>query len=301
MRPQQALTLTSKLSMTLDTHTVPLINEDTDNEFTISVLSDNPIDTAELMLEEQGYEDLVVDEDRLDEDDPTGTALTKASPTDARQQAMQRASPEQDSTGAPEPPNFDAFQPHHLMADPNSDGNGDTDGDSDGSHNTGAGSDNNDNDGGGEPHNTDKTANTSNTVASNTTDNTDTTSTTGTTDNTANTEHTPADILEANAELFRDKNDDYGQAWRLAGETMAEWAQENDIRSVDITDERELVSLCLFIQRLHKLIRAFNLEFQSIEPNNESLFESHRDSSTYAAMHAAYTDDVYNGGDSFDG
>jgi len=294
--------------MTLDTHTVPLINEDTGNEFTISVLSDNPIDTAELMLEEQGYEDLVVDEDRLDEADPTGTALTKASPTDARRQAMQRARSEQDSTGAPEPSNFDSFPPHHLMADPNSDGNGDTGDDSDGSHNTDAGDDDDtDDDGshstddrGGGPHNTDEMANMSNTVASNTTDNTDTTSTTGTTDNTGNTEHTPADILEANAELFRDKNDDYGRAWRLAGETMAEWAQENDIRSVDITDERELVSLCLFIQRLHKLIRAFNLEFQSIEPNNESLFESHRDSSTYAAMHAAYTDDVYNSGDSFD-
>lgn len=100
---------------------------------------------------------------------------------------------------------------------------------------------------------------------------------------------TPDEILEDASELFQKKNSDYGDAWRLAGETMAMWAAENDIDSINPQNEQQMVSLCLYIQRLHKLLRGFNLEFGGKTPDFESASDSHEDNTTYAAMHAAHT------------
>jgi len=98
----------------------------------------------------------------------------------------------------------------------------------------------------------------------------------------------PDDVLESNAELFKQKNEDYGSSWRLAGETMAQWAKEMDLDDIDPTDKREMVSLGLYFQRLHKITRAFNLEFGPGNPNNEPIAESHRDESTYAGIHTSF-------------
>lgn len=106
------------------------------------------------------------------------------------------------------------------------------------------------------------------------------------TDNTSSVSETPDDVLSDSAELYRQKNDDYGEAWRLAGETIALWADTAGVDTVDPTDERQMVSLCLWVQRLHKLVRGFNLEYSGDEPTFESVTESHRDELTYAAMHA---------------
>ena len=99
---------------------------------------------------------------------------------------------------------------------------------------------------------------------------------------------TPDEVLRSNAELFEQKNEDYGSSWRLAGETMAQWADEMGIEEIDPADEREMISLGLYFQRLHKITRSFNLEFGSGDPNNEPVAESHEDESTYAGIHTSF-------------
>jgi len=101
-------------------------------------------------------------------------------------------------------------------------------------------------------------------------------------------EYDPDQLLAESARLYRSKNDDYGDAWRLAGETMAMWAEHNGIDEINPTDPAQMVSLNLFIQRLHKLIRVFNLEFGGIEPSNEDVVESHQDEGVYAHLHASH-------------
>lgn len=99
----------------------------------------------------------------------------------------------------------------------------------------------------------------------------------------------PDEILEANADLFRQKNEDYGGSWRLAGDTLAMWADEMDIEEIDPSDPRQMISLGLYFQRLHKITRSFNLEFGSGDPNNEPIAESHEDESTYAGIHTSFS------------
>lgn len=97
----------------------------------------------------------------------------------------------------------------------------------------------------------------------------------------------PADILTENATLYEAKNEDYGDSWRLVGETIALWADELDVDELDLTDPHTAILLGLYWERLIKIVRAFNLEFNDASPNNEATAESHADSSTYAAMAAA--------------
>lgn len=106
-------------------------------------------------------------------------------------------------------------------------------------------------------------------------------------DSTATEAPTPDEILRNNAELYERKNEDYGGSWRLAGELFAAMAESCDFDEIDPTDEAEMISVGLFYQRLHKQIRSANLEFGTGDPNNEPIAESHRDESTYAAMHAS--------------
>lgn len=101
---------------------------------------------------------------------------------------------------------------------------------------------------------------------------------------------TPDEILEDNAGLYQQKNEDYGDSWRLAGETLAEWSAHLDA-DVNMKDPQQAISFGLYVQRIHKLIRAFNLEFGHGDPNNEPIAESHRDESTYAAMHSSHSEE----------
>ena len=109
----------------------------------------------------------------------------------------------------------------------------------------------------------------------------------GETDTGARPHRTPSQVLEDNASLYREKNADYGNSWRLVGETVGMWADELGIDSVDVSDPENAAALGLYWERLIKLVRAFNLEFSDQTPNNEATTESHADASTYAAMQAA--------------
>lgn len=98
----------------------------------------------------------------------------------------------------------------------------------------------------------------------------------------------PDEILAKNAETYRKKNDDYGDSWRLAGETLSLWLRHAGLDEISVsTDPDTLNSIGLFTRRLDKLIRAFNAEFVVDELNFESTQDAHEDGSTYAAMHAA--------------
>lgn len=98
----------------------------------------------------------------------------------------------------------------------------------------------------------------------------------------------PSDVLRDNADMCEEKDEDYGASWRLAGKTMALWAQELDI-DLDLQDEGDAISSGLYYQRLIKLIRAYNLEYGAEDPNNELPSESHRDGSNYGAIHAHHS------------
>ena len=103
---------------------------------------------------------------------------------------------------------------------------------------------------------------------------------------------TPAEVLADSAQLYEAKNEDYGNSWTLVGETIALWSDELGVDEIDPTDPEQAAEMGLYWERLIKLIRAFNLEFNDEAPNNESTAESHQDASTYAAMHASLVEDT---------
>lgn len=107
------------------------------------------------------------------------------------------------------------------------------------------------------------------------------------TDTDGTSPRSPGDILQDNARLYAEKNDDYGSSWTLAGETMSMWAEELGVDSIDPSDPEQAIIMGLYWERLIKLIRGFNLELNDETPNNEPTTESHADASTYAAMHAS--------------
>jgi len=98
----------------------------------------------------------------------------------------------------------------------------------------------------------------------------------------------PDTLLRESADLYERKNEDYGEAWRLAGEMIALWAGENDVEAIDPSDPQQMVALNLYVQRLHKIIRGLTQEFgdPETEPNNEAVAESHQDEGVYAHLHA---------------
>ena len=100
----------------------------------------------------------------------------------------------------------------------------------------------------------------------------------------------PDEVLRSNADLYEQKDEDYGSSWELAGQTMAMWAEQCGIDQIDPSNPQQMVSLGLYFQRLHKITRSYNLEFGSGDPNNEPIGESHRDESTYAGIHASYAE-----------
>lgn len=110
----------------------------------------------------------------------------------------------------------------------------------------------------------------------------------------ADASNTPDAILQESAELYRSKNDDYGDAWHLAGETLALWVRQLEC-DFDSSDPDACASWNLYMQRLHKLLRAFNSEFTDSSINNESIVDSHQDEATYAAIHASHIHDDTDG------
>ncbi|QSG06343.1 hypothetical protein [Halapricum desulfuricans] len=98
----------------------------------------------------------------------------------------------------------------------------------------------------------------------------------------------PDTILRRNAETYRQKNDDYGDSWRLVGKTLALWLEHAGVESLSLpANEDTMNSLGLFTRRMDKMIRAFNAEFVVDELNFESTADAHEDESTYSAMHAS--------------
>lgn len=108
---------------------------------------------------------------------------------------------------------------------------------------------------------------------------------------------TPDEILRDNADMYEEKEADYGASWKLAGKTIAMWSEFLEIDDLDPQDEDVMISIGLYFQRMHKLTRSYNLEFGSGDPNNEPVAESHGDESTYAGIHThhSHAQDVESG------
>jgi hypothetical protein len=100
------------------------------------------------------------------------------------------------------------------------------------------------------------------------------------------TTRTASEILEESSELYKKKNDDYGDSWRLVGKTMQLWLDHLGQDSLELSNEKELNSFGLFTRRLDKMVRAFNIWFCADKTRvNESVVETQEDEIPYAAMH----------------
>lgn len=99
-----------------------------------------------------------------------------------------------------------------------------------------------------------------------------------------NSQTEPEDFLFEGAQVYEDKNDDYGDSWRQVGRFMKQLAGPDGIT---LETEEDFISFGLFTRRLDKLARAFNGEFLSDEMNFESIIDAHQDESVYAAMAAS--------------
>lgn len=94
----------------------------------------------------------------------------------------------------------------------------------------------------------------------------------------------PQEILEDCAETHESKNADYGSSWKAIGEILFNLTNGEE---VVLNSPEDFVSIGLFTRRMDKLARAFHGEFVADDMAHESLFDSHADESTYAAMHAS--------------
>ena len=92
------------------------------------------------------------------------------------------------------------------------------------------------------------------------------------------------DILTQGAITYKRKNEDYGDSWRKVGDILAILAKD---RPIVLRTPQDILRFALFVRRFDKLARAFEGEFFAKDPNYESLGDSHKDESVYAAMHAA--------------
>jgi hypothetical protein len=97
------------------------------------------------------------------------------------------------------------------------------------------------------------------------------------------THPTPADVLFDGAQTYDEKNDDYGDSWRLVGEFMY---RLTDGEGMVLETPEDFISFGLYTRRLDKIARAFNGEFLSDELNFESVVDSHEDEAVYGAMHS---------------
>lgn len=94
-------------------------------------------------------------------------------------------------------------------------------------------------------------------------------------------------VLSDAEDLYRRKNADYGDSWKLTGKTMELWLRHQGVTELTIpANEHVLNSLGLFTRRLDKMIREFNGWFVADELLvNEKIAETHEDDVPYAAMH----------------
>ena len=94
------------------------------------------------------------------------------------------------------------------------------------------------------------------------------------------------EIMQDSQELYKKKNDDYGDSWKLVGKTLNLWREHLGQDSIELSNEQELNSFGLFTRRLDKMIRSFNAWFVANELQiNESAVETQEDQVPYAAMH----------------
>jgi hypothetical protein len=94
----------------------------------------------------------------------------------------------------------------------------------------------------------------------------------------------PSDILTESAEIYEQKNADYGHSWQAIGHLLHGLTKGEPIT---LETPEDFISIGLFTRRLDKLARTFNGEFLSDDLNFESIADSHADETAYAAMHAA--------------
>lgn len=97
------------------------------------------------------------------------------------------------------------------------------------------------------------------------------------------TKTNPAEILNDGGHTYNEKNDDYGDSWRMVGQFL--WMLSND--GITLETEEDFISFGLYTRRLDKLARAFNGEFNDDDLNFEDVVDSHEDEMVYASMHAA--------------
>lgn len=104
-------------------------------------------------------------------------------------------------------------------------------------------------------------------------------------------EQSPDEILQDLAELYQDKNDDYGNSWEQGGRLLYLLAGEEP---VTLEDPEDWIRVGLWVRRVDKFMRAFHGEFVSDgDVNFEAIMDSHTDDSVYAAMHAATHQEDY--------
>jgi len=99
----------------------------------------------------------------------------------------------------------------------------------------------------------------------------------------------PRQILEEAQELHRQKEQDYGESWRLTGEIMALILQRQGKEEITIPAEPEALSAFgLYTRRLDKFTRSFLGTFTDDELEvDETVPETTKDSVPYAAMQTA--------------
>lgn len=96
----------------------------------------------------------------------------------------------------------------------------------------------------------------------------------------------PAELLEQGANVYRRKNEDYGDSWRTVGHMMKMMAGGEPV-TLETTED--FIKIGLYTRRLDKLMRSFHAEFIADDLNFESVQDSHQDEGVYAMMHASLT------------
>lgn len=98
---------------------------------------------------------------------------------------------------------------------------------------------------------------------------------------------TPQDLLRNGADVYEEKNEDYGDSWKLAGRLLWQMADEAEIT---LETEEDFIRFGLWTRRMDKIIRAFNGEFVAEEMHFESIQDSHSDEMVYASMHGSLSE-----------
>jgi hypothetical protein len=104
----------------------------------------------------------------------------------------------------------------------------------------------------------------------------------------------PEDILEAAKQLYSDKEEDYGESWRLTGEILSLIIEKQGKEEITIPSDPEyLIALGLYTRRLDKLVRSFNGTFiQDDLEVDETISETVKDQVPYSAMHTTIAQEM---------